>query len=54
MSDFPPAAALPNLPLLGGTPATEDVFGIVDRWLAALQRRLEQNAEISDLFVEEA
>lgn len=57
MSEFPPAATLPNLTILDGVaPDQKVVSWIVNNWLALLQQRLEKKnlGDISELFVEEA
>src|SRR5690554_360811 len=55
--NYPSAAALPRLSLCGKLrPDRHAATLIVDRWLAALQQRLERNdlADLTDLFVPEA
>lgn len=57
MSEFPPAASLPELCLRDGArPDEKAVSEIVEGWIATLQQRLDQKdgADISDLFVVEA
>lgn len=57
MSEFPPSAPLPKACLCDeNTPDRAELLGIIDKWLASLQQRLEKQGriDITDLFIEES